>query len=59
MRKTRADVPGVITGTVLTGASAIWVLNEYGVLQTHDLGLAGALLLVAAGIVGLGAARRD
>lgn len=57
--KTGRDVPGVIAGTVLTGAAAIWMLNEYGVLQTDDLGLTGALLLVAAGVVGLGASRGD
>lgn len=59
MRKTRPDVPGIITGTVLAGASTMWMLNEQGVLQTDDLGLAGALLLVAAGIVGLAASQRN
>ena len=37
MSRTRRDVPGIIAGTVLTGA----------------------LLLVTAGIVGLGAAQRN
>jgi hypothetical protein len=58
MRKTKPDVPGVIAGTVLTGASTIWILNDNGVLQTDDLGLTAALLLVAAGIVGLAASNR-
>jgi hypothetical protein len=59
MRKTRPDVPGIISGTVLTGVATIWMLNEYGVLQTDDLSLTAALLLMVAGIVGLGASRRD
>jgi hypothetical protein len=58
MRKTKADVPGVIAGTVLTGAATIWILNDQGVLQTDDLGLTAAVLLVAAGIIGLGASQR-
>lgn len=59
MRKTKTDVPGVIAGTVLTGAATIWMLNDQGVLQTEDLGLTAALLLVAAGVVGLGASHRN
>jgi hypothetical protein len=58
MRKTKPDVPGVIAGTVLTGAATIWILNDNGVVQTDDLGLTAALLLVAAGIVGLAASNR-
>jgi hypothetical protein len=58
MRKTKPDVPGVIAGTVLTGAATIWILNDNGVIQTDDLGLTAALLLVAAGIVGLVASNR-
>jgi hypothetical protein len=58
MRKTKPDVPGVIAGTVLTGAATIWVLNDNGIVQTDDLGLTAALLLVAAGIVGLAASSR-
>jgi hypothetical protein len=58
MRKTKPDVPGVIAGTVLTGAATIWILNDNGVVQTDDLGLTAALLLVAAGIVGLVASNR-
>lgn len=57
--KTKRDVPGVIAGTVLAGAATIWMLNEYGVVQTDDLGLTGAVLLVVAGVVGLGASRGD
>jgi hypothetical protein len=55
MRKTKPDVPGIIAGTILTGAATIWLLNDNGILQTDDIGLTGALLLVAAGIIGLGA----
>jgi hypothetical protein len=58
MRKTKPDVPGVIAGTVLTGAATIWILNDNGIVQTDDLGLTAALLLVAAGIVGLAASNR-
>ncbi|QNE20732.1 hypothetical protein F1D05_26000 [Kribbella qitaiheensis] len=58
MRKTKPDVPGVIAGTVLTGAATIWILNDNGAVQTDDLGLTAALLLVAAGIVGLAASNR-
>jgi hypothetical protein len=58
MRKTKPDVPGVIAGTLLTGAATIWILNDNGIVQTDDLGLTAALLLVAAGIVGLAASNR-
>jgi hypothetical protein len=57
-RKTKPDVPGVVAGTVLTGAATIWMLTETGTLQTDDLGLTSALLLVAAGVLGLAASRR-
>jgi hypothetical protein len=59
MSRTRRDVPGIIAGTVLTGAATIFMLNDYGVLKTDDVGLTSALLLVTAGIVGLGAAQRN
>ncbi|MER7244306.1 hypothetical protein [Kribbella sp. NPDC000426] len=57
-RKTKPDVPGVVTGAVLTGAATIWMLTENGVLQTDDLGVTSAILLVTAGILGLAASRR-
>lgn len=57
-RKTKPDVPGVVTGAVLTGAATIWMLTEGGVLQTDDLGVTSALLLVTAGVLGLAASRR-
>jgi hypothetical protein len=57
-RKTKPDVPGVVTGAVLTGAATIWMLTENGVLQTDDLGITSALLLVTAGVLGLAASRR-
>ncbi|GAB3935323.1 hypothetical protein ACFCV3_38390 [Kribbella sp. NPDC056345] len=58
MNKPKPDVAGIIAGTVLTGGATIWMLNENGVLQTKDLGLTGALLLLAAGIIGLAASHR-
>jgi hypothetical protein len=58
MRKTKPDVPGIIAGTVLSGGATIWILNDNGVVQTDDLGLTAALLLVAAGIIGLAASQR-
>jgi hypothetical protein len=59
MKKTKPDVPGIIAGTVLTGAATIYLLNENGVVPTDDLGVSAALLLVAAGIVGLAASHRN
>jgi filamentous hemagglutinin family protein len=59
MRKPKADVPGIIAGTVIAGGATIWILNDNGIVPTNDLGLSGALLLVAAGIVGLGASHRS
>jgi len=59
MRKTKPDVPGIIAGTVLSGGATIWILNDNGVVQTDDLGLTAALLLVAAGIIGLAASHRS
>jgi filamentous hemagglutinin family protein len=58
MRKIKPDVPGIIAGTILTGGAGIWILNDNGVVQTDDLGLTAALLLVTAGIVGLAASHR-
>jgi hypothetical protein len=57
-KRAKPDVPGVIAGTILTGAATIWMLNDNGVLQTDDLGVTGALLLVTAGIIGLAASHR-
>lgn len=57
-RRTKPDVPGVIAGTVLSGAATIWMLNDNGVLQTDDLGVTAALLLVTAGVIGLAASHR-
>jgi hypothetical protein len=59
MTKPKPDVPGIIAGTILSGAATIWMLNDNGVLQTDDLGLTGALLLVTAGIIGLAASHRS
>lgn len=59
MRKIKPDVPGIIAGTVLSGGATIWILNDNGVVQTDDLGLTAALLLVAAGIIGLAASNRS
>jgi hypothetical protein len=59
MKKAKPDVPGIIAGTVLSGGATIWMLTDNGVLQTDDLGVTSALLLVAAGIVGLAASYRS
>jgi filamentous hemagglutinin family protein len=58
MRKIKPDVPGIIAGTILTGGATIWILNDNGVVQTDDVGLTAALLLVTAGIIGLAASHR-
>jgi len=58
MKKTKPDVPGVIAGTILSGGATVWMLTDNGVLQTDDLGLTAALLLVAAGVIGLAASHR-
>jgi hypothetical protein len=58
MRKIKPDVPGIIAGTILAGGASIWFLNDIDVVRTDDIGLNAALLLVAAGIVGLAASHR-
>ncbi|MFC5264561.1 hypothetical protein ACFPJ1_20815 [Kribbella qitaiheensis] len=58
MKRTKADVPGIIAGTVLSGSATIWILNDNGIVQNNDLGLTAALLLVVAGVVGLAASQR-
>lgn len=58
-QKSKPDVPGIIAGTVLAGGATIWMLTDNGVLQTDDLGVTSALLLVAAGIVGLAASHKS
>jgi hypothetical protein len=57
-RGTKPDVPGVVTGTILSGAATIWMLTDSGALQADDLGVASALLLVTAGVLGLAASHR-
>ena len=57
-KRAKPDVPGVVAGTVLTGAATVWMLTDTGVLQTDDLGLTSALVLVAAGVLGLAASHR-
>jgi hypothetical protein len=57
-KRAKPDVPGVVAGTILTGGATVWMLNENGVLQTDDLGVTCALLLVAAGLLGLAASHR-
>ncbi|TDD28905.1 hypothetical protein E1218_05695 [Kribbella turkmenica] len=59
MGKPKPDVPGIIAGTVLSGAATLWMLTDNGVLQTDDLGVTSALLLVAAGVIGLAASHRS
>ncbi|ADB30339.1 hypothetical protein Kfla_1236 [Kribbella flavida DSM 17836] len=59
MSKPKADVPGVIAGTVVSGAATIYLLNDQGVVRTEDLGLTAAVLLVVAGSIGLAASRRS
>ncbi|HEY0474092.1 MAG TPA: hypothetical protein VGD34_20625 [Kribbella sp.] len=59
MRKPKPDVPGIIAGTVITGGATIWILVDNGIVPANDLGVSAALLLVAAGIVGLGASHRS
>jgi hypothetical protein len=58
-QQSKPDVPGIIAGTVLTGGATIWMLTDNGILQPDDLGVTSALLLVAAGIVGLAATHRS
>lgn len=58
-QRAKPDVPGIIAGTVVTGGASIWMLTDHGVLQTDDLGVSAALLLVAAGILGLAASHRQ
>jgi len=58
-RKTKPDVPGVVAGSILTGAATIWMLTDNGILQTDDIGIASALLLVTAGVIGLTASHRN
>lgn len=58
MRGPRPDVVGVIAGTVLAGGAAVWLLNEYGVIESRQLGLAAALVLVVSGVLGLAASGR-
>ncbi|TCO43930.1 hypothetical protein EV646_111122 [Kribbella antiqua] len=58
-KKAKPDVPGIIGGTVLAGAATIWMLTDNGVLQPDDLGVSSALLLVAAGVLGLAASHRS
>jgi hypothetical protein len=58
MKRIRPDVAGIISGTVLAGAAALWMLERYGVMPAEHLNLGVALLLVLAGIVGLVASNR-
>jgi hypothetical protein len=57
--RTRPDVAGLITGTVVAGGATIWLLADQDVIATSDLGLSVALLLVVSGILGLAASGRS
>jgi hypothetical protein len=54
----KPDVVGVIGGTVLAGGATLWILHDNGVIETHQLGLAAAVVLVVSGVLGLAASGR-
>lgn len=59
MRPFRPDAAGVIAGALLAGAAGLWMFVRYGVLSAANLGVGVALLMVVAGVIGLGASNRS
>ncbi|WP_328988368.1 hypothetical protein OG394_19325 [Kribbella sp. NBC_01245] len=58
-RPFRPDAAGVIAGALLAGAAGLWMFVRYGVLNGGNLGVGVALLVVVAGVIGLGASSRS
>jgi hypothetical protein len=52
------DVVSLVAGTIFAGLTAVWVLNVSDVLDLEAAWLAGPLILIVAGVVGLVAALR-
>jgi hypothetical protein len=52
------DVVALVFGTILAGATAVWIVDLDGHLDRHNSWWVGPLVLMVAGIVGLVAALR-
>src|SRR5215204_1505213 len=52
------DVVSLVAGTIFAGLTAVWLLNVSDVLDLEAAWLAGPLILILAGVVGLVAALR-
>lgn len=55
----KADIAGLIAGTMLAGGGTIWMLTDSDKIASNDLGVAIAILLVVSGILGLAASGRN
>lgn len=55
----RADIAGLIGGTLVAGGAGIWLLCDNDVVSTHYIGLSIALLLVLSGVIGLVGSSRN
>ena len=58
MQRHATDVISLVVGTILAGFGAVWLLTLTGVLADDQAWLAGPVVLITAGAVGLAAALR-
>jgi hypothetical protein len=53
------DVVSLVFGMIFAGVFAVWVLTGAHLIDFAQVWLAGPVILIAAGVVGLGAALRS
>jgi hypothetical protein len=58
MKRHATDVLSLLFGTLFLGLTAVWLLDLTRRIDRHDMWLAGPIILIAAGTVGLVASLR-
>lgn len=54
-----ADAVSLVFGTVFAGLAIVWILAATGTLDRHDAWLAGPIVLLVGGLMGLVVALRQ
>lgn len=57
--RSRADIAGLIGGTLVAGGAGIYLLCDRDLMSAHHIGLSIALLLVLSGIIGLAGSAKN
>jgi hypothetical protein len=58
LRRHAPDVVSLVFGTLFAGAAAIWLLSAADVIDYEDAWIAGPVILIVAGVLGLVVALR-